>query len=442
VRILVVDDEAPIREVLSQVLKEESYVVQLASSGEEALMRLEAFRPHITFLDIWMPGALDGLGVLLEAKKRYPDTQFVMISGHGTIETAVKATKMGAWDFIEKPLSMDRIFITISNILHFLEEQNQKKGLLLQLQKTLSLVGSSSAMTKLKESVSELAAKDPLPVLIVGERGSGRRLVGQNIHLRSLRAAGPWLEVSAKNSVPELWDAELWGWKNQALVGHEPSGVGKVSLAEGGSLLVHGVEGLEVSAQQRIAQALRQGRYYPLGASEDQPLDVRWFFVTDSRGLGDLSPQLKELCYVVTVPSLKERPEDIPALFWHFSDQQIRHDGSERKTLSPEALRLLQSYDWPGNLIEFRNFVERLYLLTPSDFIYPHDLYFAGLPVKGSAAYAELDFRSARAQFERHFLQEKLKEFDGNISKTAEAIGLERSYLHRKLKSYGIHTDE
>jgi two-component system, NtrC family, nitrogen regulation response regulator NtrX len=448
VRILIIDDEPSIREVLCLTLKDEGFVVQTASNGQEGLQKLRDFTPHIVFLDIWMPGSLDGIDVLTQAKKQFVDTEFIMISGHGSIETAVRSTKLGAWDFIEKPLSMDRILINVSNILHFQQEKTQKKGLLIQFQKNLALVGESPVLVAIKEKITHIGTHNK-PVLILGEKGSGSRLVAQNIHFASACAGLPFVELNCANIPVDLFDYEVFGWSQGVLPGQPFEQKGKLELAQGGTLYLAEAHCISESSQYKLVRFLKTKQFQRAGSQVFLSSQTRVIF-SSSEGFSILkkpyftdavqSSEIGDDSWLdkVEIPALRERQEDIMPLFWHFSDSILREQGVNRKTLSLESQEVLKKYSWPGNLREFRNFVERLYLLTPTESIEVHDLYFAGLPSEGGSAFYQMNFRLARSQFEKQFLVEKLKEFDGNISKTAEAIGLERSYLHRKLKAYGI----
>ncbi len=440
IRILIVDDEAPIREVLSASLKDEGYQVVTAKNGEEGLSLIRSFTPQIVFLDIWMPGSLDGIGVLQTAKKQFPDAEYVMISGHGTIETAVKAARMGAWDFIEKPLSIDKILIQIGNIIHFQNEKAQKQILLSHLRKNFALIGDSSPMILLKEQISALAGQGG-PICIVGQKGAGRQLVAQNLHFAGPRAGLSFVEILSNNIPLDLFDYEIFGWSNSIIPGQIPEQKGKLELADGGTLFIRDAHLLPVATQKKIYKFIKTGQIQRAGSQEFVSLDVQMMISTsDINQLDDELAREFEKGQIY-VPSLRERAKDIAPLFWYFSDIIIREEGVTRKKLSSKALEILQNYNWPGNLRELRNFVERLYLLTPFDQIEEHDLYFSGLPTEENSPYYQINFRQARNQFEKQFIIEKLKEFDGNISKTAEAIGLERSYLHRKLKLFGIESN-
>lgn len=455
-KILIIDDEAPIREVLSASLKDEGHFVQTASDGEKGIKMMREFQPEVVFLDIWMPGSLDGIEVLTTARKQFPTVEFVMISGHGTIETAVKATKLGAWDFIEKPLSMDKISIVISNILQFQSEKQEKQALLNKLRKSIALLGEAPSMVALKGQILKAAAT-PSWLLLTGEKGSGRQLVAQNIHYMSNRASRPFVEMACSSTPEELIDSELFGYEKGAFAGAERTQKGKMELAVGGTLYLDDVSALSLKAQDKLLRLLQEKKFQRVGGSAYVEADVR---VMASSSL-DLENEIREGRFnenlyhrmnliPIRVPSLREHSEDIPALISHFGDHAAKESGVMRKQLSEQALKLMLVYSWPGNVLELRNFIERLYILTPTDFIDVHDLRFAGLGIEESSEGVTSvtnglsTFREARAEFEKQYIIKKIAENNGNISRTAEVIGLERSYLHRKIKAYGldVHRDE
>lgn len=453
-RILIVDDEAPIREVLSASLKDEGHFVFTAHDGESGLRALREFRPEIVFLDIWMPGSIDGIEVLTTARKQFPSIDFIMISGHGTIETAVKATKLGAWDFIEKPLSMDKILITISNIIQYQQEREEKEALLNRLRRSIAIIGEAPKMMELKQTVARVA---PLPtwVLLSGEKGAGKGLVAQNIHYLSARAGRPFIEVVCSNLAEDLVGPELLGFEAGALVGSQKMRRGKFELAEGGTLYLDDVAEIPRKAQELLLQVLTDRKFTRVGGKEEISLDVRVIGACNSDPVeamnsGKLLPDLfhRLSAYQVHVPALREHAEDIPALMNHFSAIAVKEGGFQTKQFSERAMQLMVKHGWPGNVLEMKNFIERLYILTPGEFIDVHDLRFAGLMGDaGADTTAISSFREARAAFEKDFLLKKIQENNGNISRTAETIGLERSYLHRKIRSFGIesqrgHEDE
>lgn len=449
VKILIVDDESPIREVLSASLKDESHFVQTASDGEEGIKLMREFQPEIVFLDIWMPGSLDGIEVLTTARKQFPGAEFVMISGHGTIETAVKATKLGAWDFIEKPLSMDKISIVISNIVQYQHEREEKQALLNKLRKSIALIGEATSMVQLKSQIIKAAAT-PSWILLRGEKGAGRELVAQNIHYMSPRAPRPFVELICSAIPEDLIDTELFGYEKGAFAGADRLQKGKLELAQGGTLFVDDIADLSLKSQEKLFRLLQEKKFTRVGGSEYVEVDVRLIAATEK----DLEAEIKEgrfnedLYHRINlmpfrVPSLREHSEDIPALVAHFSDQAAKEAGSMRKKISDKAMQLMIDHSWPGNVRELRNFMERVYILTPGDFVDVHDLRFAGLADEkagnGGFAGTELStFREARAEFEKEYILKKIAENNGNISRTAEIIGLERSYLHRKIKAFGI----
>jgi len=451
-KILIIDDEAPIRDVLSASLQDEGFEVSSARDGESGLKAIQAEQPDIVFLDIWMPGKLDGVEVLTMARKQFPSVEFVMISGHGTIETAVKATKLGAWDFIEKPLSMDKIVIIIANILSYQQEREEKSLLLNKLRKSIALIGEAPAIVTTKQIIARVAPTQSW-VLITGENGSGKELVAQNIHYLSSRASRPFVEVNCSAIPEDLLESEIFGIEKGAMPGVERTKKGKIELAEGGTLYIDNISEMEMSVQVKLLRFLEEKKYSRVGGAQLIENDVRVIAAATK----NLDKQVKEghfredLYYRLNVipfhvPALREHPEDVPALVSYFADHVTRESGYAKKVISEKAMDKLLSYQWPGNVRELKNFIERLYILTPGEFVDVHDLRFAGLvDAAGEGGMDPQDlstFREARAEFEKEYLVRKINENSGNISKTAEVIGLERSYLHRKIKAYGIDTRE
>ncbi|MBY0553897.1 sigma-54 dependent transcriptional regulator [bacterium] len=449
-KILIIDDESPIREVLSESLRDDGYEVMVAADGPSGLAVLKTFLPDICFLDIWMP-KMDGIEVLTQAVPLHTNTSFVMISGHGTIETAVKATKIGAWDFIEKPLSLDKVSIAIDHIVKLKGERDEKNALLNKLRKTIALVGESIVMQKIRENVTQFA-KNNVPLFIEGEIGSGRELAAQNIHYMSLRASGPFSEINCSTLPQDLIEIELFGIEKGTLPGIDKTRRGKIELMNNGTLLIEEIEEMPPILQEKLASFVKNQNFKRFGSSDPLNSDVR-IILTSTFSLENLKSKNKihtELASLIDkssmlMPPLRERPEDIYSLVIHFSDIAAKQMASLRKTISEQGMKLMLKHSWPGNVRELKNFIERVYILTPSDFVDVHDLKFAGLIDKKSATTstaADLNdfstFREARAEFEKDFLIKKIQENGGNISKTAEAIGLERSYLHRKIKAYGI----
>lgn len=450
VKILIIDDEAPIRDILSASLKDEGYKVATACDGASGIQALKEFQPDIALLDIWMPGNMDGIEVLTSARSQFPDTEFVMISGHGTIETAVKATKLGAWDFVEKPLSIDKITITIANILNYRQEKEEKSALLNKLRRSIALMGDSQHVVQTKQLIARVAPSHSW-ILISGEKGCGKHLVAQNIHYMSSRASRPFVEVNCSAIPEDLLEGDLFGIEKGAMPGIDKTRKGKLDLAEGGTLFIDDISEMNATVQTRLLRYLQEKRYNRVGGAEHIQNDVRVIASTQKnleeeakagRFREDLYYRLNVIPFVMA--PLREHSEDIPSLISFFSDQIARQGGHMQKTFSEQAIRMLIGHKWPGNVRELKNFVERIYILTPSDFVDVHDLRFAGLGDSGNANSADSfmdDFRDARAKFEKDYLVRKIQEYGGNISKTAEAIGLERSYLHRKIKAYGIEVN-
>lgn len=370
-----------------------------------------------------------------------------MISGHGTIETAVKATKLGAYDFIEKPLSMDKITIIIQNILNYQAEREEKVLLLNKLRKSIALIGEAPAIMATKQIIAKMAPTHSW-ILVTGEAGVGKALAAQNIHYLSTRAGKAFVDVSCGTIPEDLLESEIFGIEKGAMPGVEKVKKGKLDLAQGGTLFLNEVSALTPEVQHRLVKFYETKSYYRVGGSEEIRGDVRIIATTTK----DLEKMVKEgrfsedLYYKLNIipfrmPTLRERPEDIPVLTSYFSDHVAREGGYIKKAFSEQAMESMMKYEWPGNVRELKNFIERVYILTPSEFVDLHDVRFAGLIGKDDdkmSMDAMSTFREARARFEKEYLLKKIAENGGNISKTAEVIGLERSYLHRKIKSYGI----
>ena len=449
-KILIVDDESAIREVLMASLVDEGYPVKTARSGEEGLSHIEEFRPNIVLLDIWMPGSIDGIEVLSRTRNRFPATEFIVMSGHGNIETAVRAVKLGAWDFVEKPLSIDKILILIHNISYFQSERGEKNALLHKLRKNIAMIGESASIIALKQMIARVAGTVSW-VLITGENGTGKELVAQNIHYLSPRAGRPFVEVNCAAIAEDLIESELFGYEKGAFTGADKTRKGKFDHASGGTLFLDEIADMSLKTQAKVLRILQERRFTRVGGEAVIEVDVRVIAATNK----NLEVEIKEgrfredLYYRLNVipcrvPALRERSDDIPSLISHFSEQFQRQGGYKPKQFSDPAMAKLKAYAWPGNVRELRNFIERIYILTPADFVDVHDLRFAGLPSAGDGeSIDELSsFREARARFEKEYLLKKIAENKGNISKTAEVIGLERSYLHRKIKSYGIDVED
>ncbi len=447
--ILIVDDEKSICQSLEGILTDEGYEVQTATSAEEALRMMEEEAPHLVLLDIWLPG-MDGIEALKVIKTEYPQTRVVMMSGHGTIETAVKATKLGAFDFIEKPLSLEKIILVINHAVDMMRLEEENVLLRQKLTQSYELTGRSAAITELKETISIVAPTNAW-ILIMGENGTGKELVARSIHRRSRRNQKPFVEVNCAAIPEELIESELFGHEKGAFTGATSKKRGKFDLANEGTIFLDEVADMSQKAQAKILRILQEKTFERVGGNRLISTDVRVLAATNK----DLEREMEEgrfrqdLYYRLNViplhvPPLRERREDIPLLVARFIRDFSLKEGEAEKTMSDEALEVLMRHEWPGNVRELKNIVERLVIMTPARVIGAADIpplqkTDNGHRPEPPAELPESDsLREARQDFEKQFIVKKLKEFEGNISKTAEAIGLERSNLHRKIKSFGL----
>ncbi|QJA06614.1 sigma-54-dependent Fis family transcriptional regulator [Thermosulfurimonas marina] len=448
--ILVVDDERSILESLRDILEDEGYRVHCVESGEEALRLAQENPPDLVLLDVWLPG-IDGLEVLRRLRETQPTLPVIMISGHGNIEMAVKAVKLGAFDFLEKPLSYDRVVVSVEKALKVraLEEEN------LRLRARLrepGLTGESLAIREVRALIARVAPTEAT-VLIQGESGVGKEVAARMIHRLSSRASGPFVEVNCA-AIPEtLIESELFGHERGAFTGATQARRGKFDQAHRGTLFLDEVGDMSLSAQAKVLRVIQERRFERVGGDRPIEVDVRLIAATNKDLRAEIEAgRFREDLYFrlnvvpIVIPPLRERPEDIPLLVEEFLDELSRHSGLGRKTVSPEVLEALKRYPWPGNVRELRNLIERLVIICPGEEITLNDLprEFLDYAEKGAPAqeipewFRLSDFKAARESFEREFLRRKLEEFGGNISRMAEAIGLRRSYLHRKLKNLGL----
>ena len=447
--ILVVDDEESILQSVTDILEDEGFQVKTAENGEVALSVIREAMPDIVLLDIWMPG-MDGIEVLRRSKEEWPFIPVVIMSGHGTIETAVKATKLGAYDFIEKPLSYEELVMTLQNALRFRELQEENVLLRQKVGRVKELTGQSPAMKALKEQIRVVAPTDAW-VLIYGENGTGKELVAQTIHRLSSRRNRPMIEVNCAAIPEELIESELFGHEKGAFTGATTMKRGKFDLANGGTLFLDEIGDMSLKTQAKILRILQEQRFERVGGSKTIKVDVRILAATNK----DLEKEIEkgrfreDLYYrlnviPIVVPPLRERKEDIPILVQEFLEEFSRKLGTPQKSMEQEAVQYLMDYDWPGNVRELKNFIERLVILTRKDVIRAGDLLsqFQGRPRQGLGYSPDFmacpDFKTARSMFEREYILRKLEENQGNITKTADAIGIERRHLHRKIKSLGI----
>jgi two-component system, NtrC family, nitrogen regulation response regulator NtrX len=450
--ILIVDDEEGIRTSLAGILEDEGYRTICAADGMEALSLCGHDLPGLVLLDIWMP-KIDGIETLKRLKELHPSLNVVMMSGHGTIETAVKSTKLGAYDFIEKPFSLEKVVVTVENALamtRLREENASLRGLVLQ---SHEMIGASAAMEQLREQIV-LVAPTNASVLITGENGTGKELVARSVHFHSQRRDKPFIEINCAAIPEELIESELFGHERGAFTGAVAQKKGKFDLADGGTLFLDEIGDMSLKTQAKVLRILQEKKFERVGGTRTLEVDVRIVAATNKL----LEEEIKhgafreDLYYRLNVvpfkvPSLRERRDDIPLLIGYFLEAFCRREGRELKRIVPEAVEALQRYDWPGNVRELKNIVERLVIMTPGGTITTNNLpdYLATEAAGREAGGGKLDsvlelssLREAREEFEREFIIQKLEENDWNVSRTAEAIELERSNLHRKIKSYGI----
>lgn len=450
--ILVVDDEADIRELVAGILEDEGHRTRTAGSADEALAAVEARRPHLMFLDIWLQGSrIDGLQVLDIVKSQHPDLPVVMISGHGNIETAVSAIKQGAYDFIEKPFKADRLVLVAERALEASRLRREVKDLQTRSLQTTRIIGSSLATSQLRQSIEKVAPTNAR-ILILGAAGSGKELAARTVHATSGRANGPFIVINAATITPETMEIELFGV--EAGEGRARK-VGALEEAHGGTLYIDEIGDMPRETQSKILRVLTDQNFQRVGGAARVHVDVRIISSTSRDLTGEITAgRFREDLYhrlavvPLRVPSLSERRTDIPELIEFFMGQISAATGLARRRISEEALAVLQSHDWPGNIRQLRNNIERIMILGSGDAesevtseMLPQEIG-ALVPSTPNGTGGEklmgLALREAREIFEREYLFAQLNRFGGNISRTAEFVGMERSALHRKLKSLGI----
>ena len=442
--ILVVDDEPAIQGTLRAVLEDEGYRVTTAGAGEEAVRKVSDEAPDVVFLDIWMPG-MDGLETLAELRRVRPEAPVIMISGHGTIETAIKATRLGAYDFIEKPLSLEKTLVSVTRALEHSRLERENVALRARLDMRTEIIGDSAPMCALREAIAT-AAPSSGRVLIHGENGSGKELVARAIHALSGRREGPFVEVNCAAIPEDLIESELFGHERGAFTGAVARRRGKFETADGGTLFLDEIGDMSLKTQAKVLRALEEQVVERVGGREPIKVDVR-VIAASNRDLPAVIAQgafREDLFYrlsviPVEVPPLRQRRDDIPLLVDHFIAIFSAENGKRLKSVSGEALAYFVAYDWPGNVRELRNMVERLVIMTTTDVIGPDDLP-APLRPKDAAPGADgaRSLKDARDGFERAFILTELRANDWNMTRTAERLGIERSHLYRKIKTYGI----
>jgi two-component system nitrogen regulation response regulator NtrX len=446
--ILIVDDEPGVRTALGAVLRDEGYQVEAVESGEACLARVARSAFDVIVLDIWLPG-IDGLQTLERLRQRQVDTQVVVISGHGNIESAVRAIKMGAFDFVEKPLSLEKTVLVIRNALRQQRLEAENRALRARVDRTLTMVGESYAMGQLREQVA-MAAPTNGRVLIHGENGTGKELVARTVHALSRRRSGPFVEVNCAAIPEELIESELFGHVKGAFTGAVADRRGKFEIADGGTIFLDEIGDMSLKTQAKVLRVLQEQVVEPVGGASSVRVDVRVLAATnkelpaeirEGRFREDLFFRLNVI--PIFVPPLRDRRDDIPVLARHFMQALASEYGRRAKTIDASAVAALQQYGWPGNVRELRNVIERLIIMVAGDTITSRDLAFLGTGVLGpppdpGTAAVTVSLQEARSRFEREYILRTLAAHEGNISRTAEILGVERSNLYRKMRSLGI----
>lgn len=457
--ILIVDDETDIRVLTAGILEDEGYRTSEAKDSSDALSGIETRRPSLVLLDIWLQGSeLDGLGILKAIKAKHPTVPVVMMSGHGTIETAVSSINMGAYDFIEKPFKTDHLIQVVERAIEATRLRRENEELRLRADTSTELIGQSPAINQVRQAIERVSSANSR-VLITGPSGSGKEVVARMLHQRSRRADGPFVVVNCATMRPEWVEIELFGIENPGDGGDGPRKVGTFEAAHNGTLFLDELADMPLETQGKIVRVVQEQIFERTGGSTRIEVDVR-VVTASSRDLAEeiSSGRLREDLFYrlsvvpIQVPPLSERREDIPLLARHFMERTAEVSGQQPRPIGEDAMAALQAYDWPGNVRELRNAIERLLIMAPGD---------PGAPIKADMLPSEivatspnprnweknsqimgLPLREAREVFEREYLHSQVTRFGGNISRTATFVGMERSALHRKLKSLGIRNEE
>ena len=448
-RILIVDDEQGIRAALGQLLEYEGYETRAVANAVDGLAEYERFKPHLVFQDVKMAG-IDGLEALKLLKQKDPNALVVMISGHATIQTAVEATQLGAYDILEKPLDTDRILVLLRNALEHVDLQEENARLKGAIESRYEIVGRSFAIRALIDRIEKVAAT-PARVLITGENGTGKELVARAIHKQSQRAKGPFIEVNCAAIPSELIESELFGHMKGSFTGAVSDRAGKFELADGGTLFLDEIGDMSLGAQAKVLRVLQDGVVTRIGGAKPVQVDVRVVAATNKRVEEEIAAgRFREDLYYrlnvvpLSVPPLRERREDIPGLVAHFMDVLTRHEGVPPRAIEPDAVKRLTELDWPGNVRELRNTIERLLILASGQRIGVADVdrLVGKRPTEeGMGMGALLDvktFEEFKLAAERAFLLHKLREFDWNVSETARALDMPRSNLYKKIERHGL----
>jgi len=456
--ILIVDDEESVRNSLAGVMRDEGYEVVSAVSGKEGIGLLHETQPSLALLDINMP-EMDGIETLRRFKEMRPDMPVIMVTGHGTIETAVKTTKMGAYDFIMKPPEMEPLLLVVKHGLEESRLRQENESLKRSIERRHEIIGESEKIKTLKQQIA-LAGPTNGWVLIHGESGTGKELVARAIHRASRRSSGPFVEVNCAAIPQELIESELFGHEKGSFTGATGMKRGKFELAHGGTIFLDEIADMSMATQAKVLRVLEGQEFQRVGGTKTLKADVRVIAASNKTLVDEIKKGAfrEDLYYRLNViplevPPLRERVDDIPRLVRHFLQEFSTEYGQKTKTIDDDALDLFVRYQWPGNVRELRNIIERLIIMAPAPVLRVQDVpppinssqpdrQASAAPIGGRGGHNHATLKDARAAFERDFIMQKLRENGGNVSRTADAIGVERSNLHRKIKAHGIELED
>lgn len=448
-KILIIDDEASIRDILSGILEDEGYVTLTAPDGTTGLDTALKEEVELIFLDLWLPG-IGGMEVLTRIKEVKPDVEVIIISGHANVDTAVKAIKSGAFDCLEKPLDMNRILTLTRNALKMEHLKKENRSL---KRKQYDFIGESPGILQVKQFISQIAPTEST-VLLLGENGTGKEVIARSIHNQSKRSSGPFVEVNCAAIPESLIESELFGHEKGAFTGASGRRKGKFEAANGGTLFLDEIADMSQSAQAKVLRAIQESRFERIGGNELVQVDIRIIAATNKNILQEIQKgNFREDLYFrisvfpLNIPPLRERGTDIPLLTEYFMESLSKKNGRKKQFFTEESLTYLSKYHWPGNVRELKNFTERISIMVDSETVSREDVkqLLNSSDADNSSSLSEftdLPLPQARDSFEKHIIELKLKENGGNISRTAQALGIYASNLHSKIKKYGIDREK